>query len=178
MASFEYQLKNLLTELQVLNEIGEGNAKPYLFTKRSALKYTFMARLGQNKKEEVRVDFEDLSSEPQFKNQLLQNVFDNVETVFNVGFKVNEDEFQFAKGEMGIFLRIMSTISLIIQDFVKLNNSDLLYITGSPRELGTVDAVKNRLYKVFIWKQLDKIPDYTAEPRLDGYIIFKAGIKG
>lgn len=178
MASVEYKLRNLLTEIEVIREIGEGNAKPFQFLKRSPLKYTFMARLGQNKKEEVRVDFEDLKNDTSFKNKLLQNVFDKVETIFNVGFKVNEDEFQFQKGEMGVFLRIMSTISLIIQDFVNENSPDLIYVTGSPREFGSEDEVKNRLYKVFIFKQLDKISNYSAEARLDGYVIYKNGYKG
>jgi hypothetical protein len=177
MSYLSTQLRDIYTEVQLLKEIGEGNAKPYPFKRRSEFNYTFMAKLGQNSKEEVKVDFEDLNNEPSFKDKLLQNLFSKVETIFNIGYKVNDDEFQFKKIEMGLFLRIMSTVSLIIQDFIKENNPDLLYITGSPRELGTEDESKNRLYKIFIWKQLSKAPNYIAEPRMGGYVIFKKGIK-
>lgn len=176
MASLSFQLRNIYTEIQLLKEIGEGSAKPYPFKRHGELKYTFIARLGTNQKEEVRVDFQDLSDSP-IKDQLLQNVFPSVKTLFNVGFKVNENEFQYKKGEMGPYLRIMSTVSLIIQDFIKNNNPDLLYLTGSPREIGAEDDKKTLLYKLFLNKQISKIVDYNYEERLDGYVIYKNGLK-
>lgn len=178
MASLSYQLRDIYSEIQLLKEIGEGNAKPYQFSKRSSMKYTFMARLAPNQKEEVKVDFQDLDIDPSLKSRVLANVFDRVKTAYNVGFKVNENEFQLQKGEMGPFLRIMSTISLIIQDFINNHDPDLIFLYGTPREFGTDDDRKNVLYKVFINKQLNKISDYDTEERAGGHVIYKKGLKG
>lgn len=173
MSYLSTHLRSILTEVQILNEIGEGSAKPYPFKKQTETHYTFIARLGLNEKEEVRVDFEPLNHDKDLETKVLTNVFSHLKRNYNVGYKVGNDLNQFKKTEIGTFLRIVSTVSLIIQDFAKNTNPDLLYISGSPRWLGSDDNIKGRLYKVFIHKQLDKLQGYISQERYQGYIIFK-----
>lgn len=174
MSSIARHLKSIIAE--ILIEVGEGTSKTYFYKKRNEFQYTFVAKLGNNMSEEVTVDFEDANDNPEFTQRLVTNRFPAVKTIYNVGYKVGDTEFQFVRSDLKVLLRIISTVLAIVIEFIHENEPDMLFIKGSNKTSDPTDKgerQKTNLYKAFLWKQLEKIPDYNAEDRLGGFIVYK-----
>lgn len=177
MASMSFHLRNLIEEI-ILKEIGDSSSKSYKFKKIRFDKYEFIASLGENIKEQVIVDFQNLDINSEFKDKLLQNIFIPSNKMFNVGYNIQGNEFQFRKTDIKVLLRIMSTVVNIVIEFIKESNPDLLYVMGTPRKKGGLDSdKKSTLYQAFVEKQLDKIPGYSCEYRLNGFVVYKDSIR-
>jgi hypothetical protein len=177
MASLKYLFLESIDEI-ILKEIGDGSSKSYNFKRKSFVQYSFIAGLGNNIKEEVAVDFQNLDINQDFKKKLLQNIFIPSDKMYNVGYNIQGNEFQFRKTELRVLLRIISTVVKIIEDFITNINPDLLFVIGTPKKQGGLDSEKKSiLYNAFIEKQLNKFSGYSAESRLDGFVIYKDTIR-
>lgn len=173
MSSIIYKLKEIIKAV-LIQEIGDGSSKPYFYKKNNDFSYRFLAKIGKNQ-EEVKVEFENFNHFPSsHKNKILPQQFQDSNLTFNVGYSVGGTEFQFEKSDLKTLLRIVSTVVLIVKEFIKSQSPDILYIIGSPKKPGEKNmAKKDNLYKAFLWKQLDLIPGYLAENRREGFIVYK-----
>jgi hypothetical protein len=173
MASKIYQLRNLIEEI-IIQEIGDTSSKPFPYKKRSSFKYDFMVRFGPNDKQLAQVDFQTLQEfSTALKNSVIPDKFKKSTNVFNLAYNVGGVDLQFKPSSSEILLRIMSTGVSIANDFIDEMNPDLLYVEPTPKKSGGSKLQKSDLYKAYIWKQLDKIIDYDAEQRHEGFIVYK-----
>ena len=177
MASHSTLLVPLINEI-LLKEIGEANIQPLKWTQVALTRYKFLVDIGDFT-ETVTVDFEKLI-EPETKQFYLPQKYRNLENIYNVGYAVSGTELQLVKSDMKTLLTILSTVVDIVKHFLDKNNIDGLYIKGTPKELESKDiSQKSNLYKAFIKKQLEQIPNFdfdTYKDRLthkDGFILIK-----
>jgi hypothetical protein len=169
MASKSTLLIPILEELLV-KEIGEANIPPLKWGKNSLYEYRFKIPI-EGDEVKVRVDFEFIEDET-FKQFLLPPKYKKLDYMFNVGCVVGGAEKQFTKTNLKTLLTILSTVVDTIKDFIKNEpNLDGLYIR--PTEKETNKLQKSPLYKAFIKKQLEQIPNYSYDTYRDGFILVK-----
>lgn len=171
MASYSTLLIPILNEILV-REIGEASIPPLKWDNISPNKYKFQIKIN-NQNEEVTVDFEAIQDESE-KQYYLPPKYKDIRDVFNVAYQVQGTHIQYAKTDLKILLTILSTIVDIIKYYTKRYEPKVLYIRGTPKELDSDDITKkSNLYKAFIKKQIDKIPNYGIDTYRDGFIIIK-----
>jgi hypothetical protein len=171
MASHSTLLVPLINEI-LLKEIGEANIQPLKWTQVALTRYKFLVDVGDFT-ETVAVDF-DKFIEDEMKQFYLPQKYRNLEDVYNVGYAVSGAELQLAKSDIKTLLIILSTVVDIVKDFISKNDVDGLYLRGTPKELGSKDiSQKSNLYKAFIKKQLEQIPDFGFDTYKDGLILIK-----
>jgi len=172
MSSYKTLLIPILNEILV-KEIGEANIQPLEWTRVSPFKYKFWVDINDYT-EIVTVEFEHIKDDIS-KQFYFPPKYRNLDKVFNVGYVVSGSEVQFAKTDLKTLLTILSTIVDIIKYFIK-NHSfiDGLYIRGTEKELGSGDtSKKSNLYKAFIQKQLQNIPEFSSDSYKEGFILVK-----
>ena len=160
----------ILEEILV-KEIGEANIPILNWKQTSPFKYKFLADIGKYT-EVVTVDF-DLFDEVG-KEYYISPKYHHLKDLYNVGYMVSGEQFQFAKSDMKTLLTILSTIVDIIKDFISKNEIDGLFILGTPKSSDNPDnSTKNNIHKAFIQKQLNQISNYILDTHRDGLILIK-----
>ena len=171
MASQDYILKKVINEL-LIKEIGEANITPLDYYKRNFKSYNFLIVI-DGKKVKVEVDFQQFLGKED-RQYFLPIKYEDVWNTWNVAYSVGDSQFQFTKTNIKVLLTILSTVVDIVKDFIKTESPECLYIEGTGKSGEDKDIrKKSTLYSAFIWKQLDTIPNYAAENRRDGFIIYK-----
>ena len=177
MATHKTLLIPLVEEI-LLKEIGEANIPPLKWTKVSSTskasptKYKFLVDIGDFT-EMATVEFEKFEQK-EHKQFYLPPKYRNLEDVYNIGYAISGTDIQFAKSDLRTLLTILSTVVDIIKNFINTNKIDGLYIQGTPKELDSKDiSKKSNLYKAFIQKQLNQIPNYGSDTHRDGFILIK-----
>lgn len=171
MASLTNLLREAIDEY-VLREIGDGSSEPYDYYKINQFQYKFSIDL-DDKKIMVDVDFEDFDNFPSsYKHSKLPKRFHFADKTFNVAYKVGDSEYQFEKSTPKILLRILSTVTKIIKEFIKDNNPNILFIIATGRTSTSDNKQKHVIYDSFLWKQISSITNYNAENRSGGFILY------
>ena len=155
-----------------MKEIGEANIQPLKWTQVALTRYKFLVDIGDFT-QTVTVDF-DKFREDEIKQFYLPQKYRDLEDVYNVGYAVSGTESQFAKSDLKTLLTILSTVVDIVKDFISKNYVDGLYIRGTAKNIDSKDiSQKSNLYKEFIKKQLEQIPDFGFDTYKDGFILIK-----
>ena len=155
-----------------MKEIGEANIQPLKWTQVALTRYKFLVDIGDFT-QTVTVDF-DKFREDEIKQFYLPQKYRDLEDVYNVGYAVSGTESQFAKSDLKTLLTILSTVVDIVKDFLNKNEVDGLYIRGTAKNIDSKDiSQKSNLYKAFIKKQLEQIPDFGFDTYKDGFILIK-----
>jgi len=171
MASHSTLLVPLIKEM-LMKEIGEANIQPLKWTQVALTRYKFLVDVGDFT-EVVTVDFDELI-EPETKQFYLPQKYRDLENVYNVGYAVSGVELQLVKSNAKTLLLILSTVVDIVKDFLNKNEVDGLYIRGTAKNIDSKDiSQKSNLYRAFIKKQLEQIPDFGFDTYRDGFILIK-----
>ena len=171
MASHSTLLVPLIKEMP-MKEIGEANIQPLKWTQVAPTRYKFLVDIGDFT-QTVDVHF-DQFSEIEYRQYYLPQKYRNLENVYNVGYAVSGAELQFTKSDLKTLLTILSTVVDIVKDFISKNDVDGLYIQGTAKDIDNKDtSQKSNLYKAFIKKQLEQIPDFGFDTYKDGFILIK-----
>lgn len=171
MASHSTLLVPLIKEM-LMKEIGEANIQPLKWTQVALTRYKFLVDIGDFT-QTVTVDF-DRFIDDETKQFYLPQKYRDLEDVYNVGYAVSGTESQFAKSDLKTLLTILSTVVDIVKDFISKNYIDGLYIRGTAKNIDSKDiSQKSNLYKAFIKKQLEQIPDFGFDTYRDGFILIK-----
>ena len=171
MASHSTLLVPLIKEM-LIKEIGEANIQPLKWTQVALTRYKFLVDIGDFT-QTVTVDF-DRFVDDEIKQFYLPQKYRDLEDVYNVGYAVSGTESQFAKSDLKTLLTILSTVVDIVKDFLNKNEVDGLYVRGTAKNIDSKDiSQKSNLYKAFIKKQLEQIPDFGFDTYRDGFILIK-----
>jgi len=171
MASHSTLLVPLIKEM-LMKEIGEANIQPLKWTQVALTRYKFLVDVGDFT-EVVTVDFDELI-EPETKQFYLPQKYRDLENVYNVGYAVSGVELQLVKSNAKTLLLILSTVVDIVKDFLNKNEVDGLYIRGTAKNIDSKDiSQKSNLYRAFIKKQLEQIPNFGFDTYRDGFILIK-----
>jgi hypothetical protein len=171
MSSYKTLLLPIIKEL-LIKEIGEANITPLKWTRVSPVKYKFLVDIGDFT-EVVTVDFEQIIDDIE-KQFYFPPKYRKLQKIYNVGYQISGTEIQFAKTDLKTLLIILSTVVDIIKNFIENNNINGLYIRGSEKEIGSGNnSQKTNLYKAFISKQLQQIPQFGFDTYRDGFILVK-----
>jgi len=171
MASHSTLLVPLIKEM-LMKEIGEANIQPLKWTQVALTRYKFLVDVGDFT-EVVTVDFDELI-EPETKQFYLPQKYRDLENVYNVGYAVSGVELQLVKSNAKTLLLILSTVVDIVKDFLNKNEVDGLYIRSTAKNIDSKDiSQKSNLYRAFIKKQLEQIPDFGFDTYRDGFILIK-----
>ena len=171
MASHSTLLVPLIKEM-LMKEIGEANIQPLKWTQVALTRYKFLVDIGDFT-QTVTVDF-DKFIDDETKQFYLPQKYRDLEDVYNVGYAVSGTESQFAKSDLKTLLTILSTVVDIVKDFLNKNEVDGLYVRGTAKNIDSKDiSQKSNLYKAFIKKQLEQIPDFGFDTYRDGFILIK-----
>ena len=155
-----------------MKEIGEANIQPLKWTQVALTRYKFLVDIGDFT-QTVTVDF-DKFREDEIKQFYLPQKYRDLEDVYNVGYAISGTESQFAKSDLKTLLTILSTVVDIVKDFISKNDIDGLYIQATAKDIDSKDiSQKSNLYKAFIKKQLEQIPDFGFDTYKDGFILIK-----
>ena len=171
MASHSTLLVPLIKEM-LMKEIGEANIQPLKWTQVALTRYKFLVDVGDFT-ETVTVDFQRLSA-IEHRQYYLPQKYRDLENIYNVGYGVSGTEIQLAKSDLKTLLTILSTVVDIVKDFLNKNEVDGLYVRGTAKNIDSKDiSQKSNLYKAFIKKQLEQIPDFGFDTYKDGFILIK-----
>lgn len=142
MAIKVYELLTELEKIQ-LNEIGEANSKPFpwqnkFYSVSGGLFTIFLAPIdNQEKIPEVTV-----------------LIAKKDENSYSIGFEINDDELQAFKTTMNYYLRVLSTVVLIIKSFIEQYNPESIIIRGIDKQNIKTPGQESRIYFAYIEKQL------------------------
>ena len=154
----------------LMKEIGESNIPPLDWKQVSNNKYKFLVDIGDFT-ETVTVQFEDFDQDQVSKRFYLPAKFQNLDKTYNVAYDVSGDDVQFSQSDIKTLLTILSTVTVIIKDFISSKDPNALYLEATEKQQGKLQ--KSNLYKAYILQQLRTIPGYQAESRREGELIFK-----
>jgi hypothetical protein len=170
MASYKTLLVPIIQEI-LIKEIGEANIEPLEWEKVSPTKYQFTINI-YDSTEVVTVYFEQVLEDA--RQFYFPPKYRHLNRIYNVGYDVSGTEIQFAKTDLKTLLSVLSTIIDIIKDFIKNHYPKGLFIMGTAKEIGSKDiSKKTNLYKAFIGKQLQQIPNFNFDTYKDGFILVK-----
>jgi hypothetical protein len=170
-------LRTLITEIVdeiIINEIGEASVEPLDYKKISNTNYSFVFYFNDISYV-VKVRFtliEDdiikqyyFSKVPNYKNK----------EFYNVEFTINGIENQALKSDIKTILRIMTTLSYIVKEFIQNNNPDGLYIEATNKDINllTGKEQKSYLYQAYLDKQIKTLTNYNLYTIRDGFNIIK-----
>jgi hypothetical protein len=94
---------------------------------------------------------------------------------YNVEFTINGIENQALKSDIKTILRIMTTLSYIVKEFIQNNNPDGLYIEATNKDINllTGKEQKSYLYQAYLDKQIKTLTNYNLYTIRDGFNIIK-----
>ena len=168
-------LKTLLLpiiEKILIQEIGEANIVPLKWTKTGPSSYKFLVDIGDYT-EVVSVLFEHFHNE-EVKGYYIPPKYHHLKNLYNVGYDISGNQYQFAKSDMKTLLKILSTVVSIVEDFVNSREVDGLFIQGNATSPGGNSITKkSNIYKAFIQKQLNQITNFGSDTHRDGFILVK-----
>ena len=171
MASKSTLLTPILEELLV-KEIGEANILPLKWSQNGPFQYSFNINI-EGKDEKVEVNFTQIIDDIE-RQFYFPPKYRNLINIFNVGFDISGVEKQFAKTNLKILLTTLSTIVDIVKDFIKHRSIlDGLFIKPMEKETKDKNPQKSPLYRAFIKKQLEQIPNYSYDTYREGFILIK-----
>jgi hypothetical protein len=171
MSSYKTILIPIINEV-IMKEIGEANIQPLKWTQVSPVRYKFLIDINDYT-EVVTVDFEVIEGDIE-KQFYFPPKYRNLTKIYNVGYNISGDEVQYAKTNLKTLLIILSTVVDIIKDFIKIQHPEGLYVRGSSKEISGNDiSQKSNLYKAFIMKQIEQIPNFGVDTHRGGFIIVK-----
>ena len=171
MASKSTLLTPVLEEI-LIKEIGEANISSLRWSQNGPFQYSFNVNI-EGKDERVEVNFTQII-EDIYRQFYFPPKYRNLTNIFNVGYDISGSEKQFAKTSAKTLLTILSTVVDIIKDFIKHRSIlDGLYIRPIEKETKNTNPQKSQLYKAFIKKQLEQIPNYSYDTYREGFILIK-----
>jgi len=89
-------------------------------------------------------------------------------------YKVNESEFQSKVVPYSIYVRILVTITIAIQDFINEHEPVSIFLKSNPRKEGQVqDKAKHRIHGHILKMQIHKVDGYDYKELEDGWLIFR-----
>jgi hypothetical protein len=149
---------NLLTEyeLEQLLEIGEGNIKPFpwsgkFFPIGNSGEFTmFLAPIADQKVDEapqIDVTFAKMEKEGYYE----------------VGFGVDGDDVQSFKSTASYYLKVLATVTMIVESFIKSNSPQELAIKGADKSDVNIPGQKNRIYFAYLEKHAERLGYHTAK---------------
>lgn len=171
-----------LTDLLPLNELGDlQNIEPFKLNKLKD-EYYFKIRNGV----QVYIKFkyyENLGIQKLIVDDggVFDNTFDpDTDNIYNLGFTVNGSDTQFMKADQGLLFRVMKTLHLALEDFIKFNRPFGILLLGIDKggELKS-DKQKNLLYYMIAKNNtpqgytLKNLECYLSNVKLDGYILYE-----
>lgn len=155
----------------LMREIGEANIAPLDWKQVTPKKYKFLVDINDFT-EVVTVDFE--KGDEDQKNYYLPPKYRNVDNFYNIAYEVSGDENQYAKTDIKTILKILSTVTSIIGDFISKNKPDILRVEASEKNVGKGDNLqKLNLYKAYIRKSLESNQEYLSMLGKEGILIVK-----
>jgi len=168
-------LKNIIVE-SYITEIGDlNNIIPYDYKTINKLDYTFESNVGDV---EVKIenldDYKNLDKAGiQFitKNQIFNQSY-NGQTLYNISFTLNGDDSQSLKTNLKEFNRIIKTVTIIIEKFIKLEKPFGLFVSGANRDKTSLapDKVKNTLWLTIATNLNDNLSGYRIDKGKLGFI--------
>ena len=168
-------IKNILIKTiseTLINEIGESNIPPIEFKLINSNNYSFSIDIdGENVK--VNVNFQQFDVGSEEWKYCFSPTLRHHKTYYNVSYEVGGDNNQYTKTSIKYLLRILSTVTFIVKDFIKKNNPDCLYIEGSSKVGEGGETQKNNTYGAYILKQLKTIEGYSSLTKNDGYNVYQ-----
>ena len=171
MSDFKNILVKTISET-LIKELGEANIPPYHYTKVTPLGYTFIAEINDEYKE-VGVIFDKFGIGSEEWKYCFPPTLRHFQTYYNVSYNVDGEDEQYAKTTMGSFLKIMSTVTAILKEFLNELSPDCLYIEGSGKKGEGGERQKNNIYGAFLFQQLKTIEGYSSSIKGDGYNMYK-----
>lgn len=155
----------------LMREIGEANIPPLDWKQVSAKKYKFLIDIN-NSTEVATVDFE--KGDEDAKNYYLPPKYRDINSFYNIAYEISGDENQFAKTDIKTILKILSTVTAIIKDFISKNKPDILRVEASEKNVGMGNNLqKLNLYKAYIRKSLENDQEYLSMLGKEGILIIK-----
>jgi hypothetical protein len=170
-------LRTLITEIVdeiIINEIGEASVEPLDYKKISNTNYSFVFYFNDISYV-VKVRFtlieDDITKQYYFSK--VPNYKDK--EFYNVEFTINGIENQALKSDIKTILRIMTTLSYIVKEFIQNNNPDGLYIEATNKDINllTGKEQKSYLYQAYLDKQIKTLTNYNLYTIRDGFNIIK-----
>lgn len=152
MSTNTIKLLSLLSEN--LMEYGDlKNIEPYSFVQKDSSNYTFDSEEGSN----VDVIFTKIT-ELEVKHTKIPKIIDKkkISSYFNLGYKVQGVESQAKKSDFKELLRIMKTITIVVDDFLGKNNGAALLVFEQNKnpKLRNYKGQKSLLYNAVITQNL------------------------
>jgi hypothetical protein len=168
---------------KIIKEVGDlENVESYLYDKIVSTKNVAINRFKTDEDWTVNVQIVTLK----------QSDFDSLklpskrEDTFNIGYKVEGNESQYAKTTYSKLIRILKTITDIVLDFVESHpNADTLLFLAANKDpeklLSHTDNQKSALYKTIVIKRLHRLGsdwkikdvDVNNDPNFTGFVIYK-----
>jgi hypothetical protein len=171
MSSYKTLLVPIINEILV-KEIGEANIQPLKWTRVSPVKYKFLIDINDFT-EVATVYFDQIEGDIE-KQFYFPPKYRNLTRIYNAGYNISGDEVQYAKTDLKTLLTILSTVVDIIKDFIKNQQPEGLYVRGSSKEIDGSDiSQKSNLYKAFVMKQIEQIPNFGVDTHRKGFIIVR-----
>jgi hypothetical protein len=174
MASLRTLLEETIIDKILINEIGEASVEPFDYKKINTTSYSFIFEFN-NIFYRVKVEFELVEDDivKQYYFSKVSNYKDK--EFYNVEFTINGIETQALKSDIKTILRIMTTLSLIIKDFIQKNNPDGLHIEATNKDINllTGKEQKSYLYQAYLDKQIKTLTNYNLYTIRDGFNVIK-----
>lgn len=168
-------LKTLLIpiiEKVLIQEIGEANITPLKWTRTDQNSYKFLVDIGDYT-EVGSILFQHFDND-EAKEYYIPPKYHHLKNLYNVGYDISGNQYQFAKSDMKTLLRILSTIVSIVKDFINSREVDGLFIQSTATSPdGSSTVKKSNIYKAFIQKQLNQIRNFGSDTHRDGFILVK-----
>ena len=170
-------LRTLVTEIVdkiIIDEIGEASVKPLDYKKISNDNYSFIFEFN-DVSYVVKVRFTEIWDDitKQYYFSKVPNYKDK--EFYNVEFTINNIENQALKSDIKTILRIMTTLSYIVKEFIQNNNPDGLYIEATNKDVNllTGKEQKSYLYQAYLDKQIKTLTNYNLYTIRDGFNVIK-----
>ena len=173
MASLRTLIIEILDKI-VINEIGEASVEPLDYKKISNDDYSFIFEFN-DVSYVVKVRFTEIWDDitKQYYFSKVPNYKDK--EFYNVEFTINNIENQALKSDIKTILRIMTTLSYIVKEFIQNNNPDGLYIEATNKDINllTGKQQKSYLYQAYLDKQIKTLTNYNLYTIRDGFNVIK-----
>jgi hypothetical protein len=173
MASLRTLIIEILDKI-VINEIGEASIEPLDYKKISNDNYSFIFEFN-DVSYVVKVRFTEIWDDiiKQYYFSKVPNYKDK--EFYNVEFTINNIENQALKSDIKTILRIMTTLSYIVKEFIQNNNPDGLYIEATNKDINllTGKQQKSYLYQAYLDKQIKTLTNYNLYTIRDGFNVIK-----
>jgi hypothetical protein len=173
MASLRTLISEILDKI-IINEIGEASVEPLDYKKISNTYYSFIFEYSDISYV-VKVQFTLIEDNVTKQYYFLKVPNYKNKEFYNVEFTINGIESQALKSDIKTILKIMTTLSYIIKEFIQENNPDGLYVEASNKDINllTGKEQKSYLYQAYLDKQIKTLTNYSLYTIRDGFNVIK-----